>query len=84
MLRHVPLHLAGYFELNPHVLIGSFFVRFLMTWLFLRTEGGIWTAMLRHASVNVTSQFVPVTNASLLVDGAIAIAVIVAGRMWRP
>jgi membrane protease YdiL (CAAX protease family) len=83
MLWHVPLHLAGYFELNQHVLIGSFFGRFLMTWLYIRSGGGIWTAMLLHASVNVTSQFVPVTNASLMVDGAVAIAVLIAGRMWR-
>lgn len=46
--------------------------------------GGIWSAMLLHASVNVASQFVSATNASLLVDGAVAIAVIIAGRMWRP
>jgi membrane protease YdiL (CAAX protease family) len=83
MLWHVPLHYAGYFELSAHVLVGSFFGRFLMTWLFLRSRGGMWTAMLLHASVNVTSQFVPVTNASLLVDGLVAVVVIVAGRMWR-
>jgi membrane protease YdiL (CAAX protease family) len=83
MLWHVPLHMSGDFNLSPHVLIGSFFGRFLLTWLFIRTSGGILSAMLLHASVNVTSQFVPLTNASLLVFGIVAILVIVEGRMWR-
>lgn len=83
MLWHVPLHFSGYFNLSLHVLIGSFFGRFLLTWLFIRTSGGMLSAMLLHASVNVTSQFVPLTNASLVVDGIAAIIVIVGGRMWR-
>jgi len=37
--------------------------------------GGMLSAMLLHASVNVTSQFVPLTNASLLVGGIVAILV---------
>lgn len=83
MLWHVPLHYSGYFNLSLHVLVGSFFGRFLLTWLFIRTSGGMLSAMLLHASVNVTSQFVPLTNASLLVGGIAAILVIVGGRMWR-
>ena len=83
MLWHVPLHYSGYFNLGLHVLVGSFFGRFLLTWLFIRTSGGMLSAMLLHASVNVTSQFVPLTNASLLVGGIVAILVIVGGRMWR-
>ncbi len=83
MVWHVPLHLAGLFDLNPHVLIGSFFGRFLLTWLFMRSSGGVLTAVLLHTSVNVTSQFVPLTNASVLVDAVVALLVIVAGRMWQ-
>ena len=83
MLWHVPLHLSGYFNMNVHVLIGTFFGRFLLTWLFIRSSGGVLTAVLLHTSVNVTSQFVPLTNASLIVDILICLLVIVGGRMWR-
>jgi hypothetical protein len=75
--------MAGYFELSPHVLIGSFFGRFLLTWLFIRSSGGMLTAMLLHTSVNVTSQFVPLTNASLMLDAVVAAVVIIGGKMWR-
>lgn len=83
MLWHVPLHFAGYFSLSMHVLVGSFLGRFLLTWLFIRSSGGLLTAMLLHASVNVTSQFVPLTNASLLIDSLVALAVVIGGKMWR-
>jgi membrane protease YdiL (CAAX protease family) len=83
MLWHVPMHLSGYFELSAHVLIGSFFGRFLLTWLFIRSKGGVLTAILLHTSVNVTSQFVPLTNASLLFDLLVALLVFVGARMWR-
>ena len=81
MLWHVPMHLSGYFNLSAHVLIGSFFGRFLLTWLFIRSSGQWLTALLLHTSVNVTSQFVPLTNASFLVDASIALLVVVSGRM---
>lgn len=83
MLWHVPMHFAGLFNLSVHVLIGSFFGRFLLTWLFVRSSGGVLTAILLHTSVNVTSQFVPLTNASLLVDAVVALLVVVGGKMWR-
>jgi len=83
MLWHVPMHFAGLFNLSPHVLIGSFFGRFLLTWLFIRSSGGVLTAILLHASVNVTSQFVPLTNASLLVDAVVALLIVIGGKMWR-
>ncbi|TFH35990.1 MAG: CPBP family intramembrane metalloprotease [Anaerolineales bacterium] len=83
MLWHVPMYLSGHFNLSAHVLIGSFFGRFLMTWLFIRSSGGVLTGILLHTSVNVTSQFVPLTNASMLVDAVVALLVIVGGRMWQ-
>jgi membrane protease YdiL (CAAX protease family) len=83
ILWHVPMHLSGLFELSAHVLIGSFFGRFLLTWLFIRSSGEWMTALLLHTSVNVTSQFVPLTNASLVVDAVVALLVIVGGRMWQ-
>ena len=83
MLWHVPMHFAGLFNLSAHVLIGSLFGRFLLTWLFIRSSGGVLTAILMHTSVNVTSQFVPLTNASILVDAVVALLVIFGGKMWR-
>jgi membrane protease YdiL (CAAX protease family) len=83
MLWHVPLHMGGLFDLNPHVLLGSFLGRFLLTWLFIRSSGGILSAILLHVSVNVVSQYVPLTYASLPVDAFVAILVILAGQMWR-
>lgn len=83
MLWHVPMHLSGLFDLSAHVLIGSFFGRFLLTWLFIRSSGEWLTGLLLHTSVNVTSQFVPLTNASLVVDGMVALLVIIGGRMWQ-
>ncbi len=83
ILWHVPMHFAGYFNLSMHVLIGSFLGRFLVTWLFIRSSGGLLTAILLHTSVNVTSQFVPLTNASLLIDGLVAFLVVAEGKMWQ-
>jgi len=83
MLWHVPMHFAGYFDLSMHVLIGSFFGRFLITWLFIRSGGGLLTAILLHTSVNVISQFVTLTNASLLIDGLVAFIVVAEGKMWQ-
>jgi membrane protease YdiL (CAAX protease family) len=83
ILWHVPMHFSGFFELNAHVLIGSFFGRFLLTWLFIRSSGAWLTALLLHTSVNVTSQFVPLTYASVIVDAAVAVLVIIGSRMWQ-
>jgi hypothetical protein len=63
--------------------VGGFIGRLLLTWLVIHSSGGWLTALLLHASVNVTSQFVPLTYASLLVDAAVASLVIVGGRMWQ-
>ena len=83
MVWHVPWYVSGDFDLSPHVLLGSFFGRFLLTWLFMHSSGGVLTAVLLHTSVNVTSQFVPLTNASVLVDAAVALLVIIGGKMWQ-
>jgi membrane protease YdiL (CAAX protease family) len=83
MLWHVPMHLSGFFNLSAHTLIGSFFGRFLMTWLFIRSSGDWLTGLFLHTSVNVTSQFVPLTNASLVVDAAVALIVIISGKLWQ-
>ena len=83
ILWHVPLHLAGMYELSPLVLFGTFFARFVFTWLYVRSSGGILTAILFHTSANVASQFIPLTNANLWVEGALALVLVIGARMWR-
>jgi membrane protease YdiL (CAAX protease family) len=86
-LWHLPLQLAGYWNPNIealiHALIGTFFARFIFTWLYNRTNGGILTAVLLHTSANVASEFIPVTYALLILEAVVAIIVIVTDRMWR-
>ena len=87
ILWHVPLQLAGLW--NPetrfliHALVGTFFARFVFTWLYNRSNGGILTAMLFHTSANVASQFIPITSASLIMEAVVAVILVVGGRMWR-
>lgn len=83
ILWHVPLDLAGMYDLSPHVLVGTFFARFVFTWLYIRSCGGLLTAILFHASANVAGQFIPVTNASLWVEGALALVMVIGARMWQ-
>jgi membrane protease YdiL (CAAX protease family) len=87
ILWHMPLHVAGVW--NPDVdslirsLIGTFFARFIFTWLYNRSQGGIWTAMLFHASANEAFEFLPVTQVQFILEAAVALAVVLGDRMWR-
>jgi membrane protease YdiL (CAAX protease family) len=87
ILWHMPLHFAGVW--NPdteslvRALVGTFFARFIFTWLYNRSEGNIWTAILFHASANVAFEFLPVTRVQFVLEAVIAIAVVVGARMWR-
>jgi membrane protease YdiL (CAAX protease family) len=87
LLWHMPLHFAGMW--NPdadalvRALIGTLFARFIFTWLYNRSEGNIWTAILFHASANVAFEFLPVTRVQFVLEAAIAIVVVVGARMWQ-
>jgi membrane protease YdiL (CAAX protease family) len=87
ILWHMPLQFAGLW--NPDMddlvraLVGTFFARFIFTWLYNRSKGNIWTAILFHASANVAFEFLPVTQVQFVLEAAIAIAVVVGDRMWR-
>jgi membrane protease YdiL (CAAX protease family) len=83
VLWHVPLHLAGLYDLSLHVVVGTFFGRFVFTWLYNRSLGGLLTAILFHTSFNVASQFIPLTNIQLLIEAVLALALIAGERMWR-
>ena len=87
ILWHMPLHFAGVW--NPdtddlvRALVGTFFARFIFTWLYNRSKRGVWTAILFHASANVAFEFLPVTQVQFVLEAATAIAVVVGDRMWR-
>jgi membrane protease YdiL (CAAX protease family) len=87
ILWHMPLHFAGVW--NPdtdslvRALVGTFFARFIFTWLYNRSEGGIWTAILFHASANAAFEFLPVTRVQFVLEAVMAIAVVVGDRMWQ-
>ena len=87
ILWHMPLHFAGVW--NPDIeslvraLVGTFFARFIFTWLYNRSKGGIWTAILFHATANVAFEFLPVTQVQFVLEAVIAIAVVLGDRMWK-
>jgi membrane protease YdiL (CAAX protease family) len=87
ILWHMPLHFAGVW--NPDAdalvrsLIGTFFARFIFTWLYNRSKGGIWTAILFHTTANVAFEFLPVTQVQFVLEAVIAIAVVLGDRMWK-
>ena len=87
ILWHMPLHFAGLWNPDTDSLVralaGTFFARFIFTWLYNRSEGGIWTAILLHASANVAFEFLPVTRVQFVLEAAIAIAVVLGDRMWK-
>lgn len=87
ILWHIPMQLAGFW--NPDLvdfiraLIGTFFARFIFTWLFNKTKGGVLSAMLFHASANASFEFLPATYIHMILEAAIAIVIIFAARMWQ-
>ncbi|MHA2379936.1 MAG: CPBP family glutamic-type intramembrane protease [Candidatus Thorarchaeota archaeon] len=87
MLWHMPFHFAGLWspglDALLHTLAGTFFVRFIFTWLYNRTNGGILSGVLLHTSMNVATDFIPVTNTQVVVVALIAAIVIVGDRMWK-
>jgi len=87
ILWHMPLQFAGLWNPDTESLIravvGTFFARFIFTWLYNRSKGGIWTAILFHATANVAFEFLPVTQVQFVLEAVIAIAVVLGDRMWR-
>lgn len=87
ILWHMPGHFAGLW--NPTLeslvrsLIGAFFARFIFTWLYNRTSGGILTAVLLHTSGNTAFAFIPATQVARILEAILAIVIIVSGRMWQ-
>ena len=87
ILWHMPLQIAGLW--NPELdsviraLIGTFFARFIFTWLYNKTEGSILPAILLHVSANVSFEFLPVTHVHMILEALIAVFIIFKARMWE-
>jgi len=83
---HIPMQIAGYWNADiesfVRALIGTFFARFVFTWLYNKTRGGILPAMLFHASANTCFAYLPVTHVHMVLEAILAIMVILGSRMW--
>lgn len=87
ILWHIPFQIGGFWnsELKSFIsaFIGTFFARFIFTWLFNKTEGGILPAMLLHVSANVSFMVLPNTYVSMIIEAILAIVIIIRSRMWE-
>jgi len=87
ILWHIPLQISGLW--NPELgfliraLIGTFFARFIFTWLYNKTEGSILPAILLHVSANVSFEFIPTTHVDMILGALIAVFIIFRARMWE-
>jgi membrane protease YdiL (CAAX protease family) len=87
ILWHMPLQIVGFW--NPELeffiraLIGTFFARFILTWLFNKTKGGILPAMILHVSANVSFAVLPNSDVSMVLEAILAIIIIIKSRMWK-
>jgi membrane protease YdiL (CAAX protease family) len=87
ILWHMPLQIGGLwnpeFDFFIRALVGTFFARFILTWLFNKTKGGIMPAMILHVSANVSFTVLPNTCVAMILEAIIAIVIIVKSRMWE-
>ena len=87
IIWHLPYHFLGLWspglDYLLHTMLGLFFLRFIFTWLYNRTNGGILTGVLLHTSANVATLFIPVTYTQIVLTALIAITVIFIDRMWK-
>jgi len=87
ILWHIPMQITGIW--NPELeffiraLIGTFFARFIFTWLYNKTHGGTLTAILLHVSANVSFEFLPQTHVAMILEGALAVFIIIIAQMWK-
>jgi membrane protease YdiL (CAAX protease family) len=83
---HMPMQIAGYWNSDVdsfvRALIGTFFARFIFTWLYNKTNGGILPAMFLHASANICFAFLPITHVHMILESVLAIIIIIGSRMW--
>jgi len=84
---HIPMQISGFWnsEIDSLVrsLIGTFFARFIFTWLYNKTKGSILPAIILHASANVSFAFLPVTHVHMILEALITVFIILRARMWK-
>jgi len=87
ILWHMPMQISGFWnpELDSFIraLIGTFFARFIFTWLYNKTNGSILPAIILHASANVSFVFLPVTHVHMILEAVITIFIIIKAKMWE-
>ena len=91
-LWHTPLHLQGvYHGIFPDGLPGILLrivttipTTILFTWLFNRTRGNLWLAVVLHTAVNNTAGFwLPLTIGVYAAMILMMVTLIITDRMWR-
>ena len=84
---HIPMQISGFWnpELHSFIrsLIGTFFARFIFTWLYNKTKGSILPAIILHASANLSFAFLPVTHVHMILEALIAVFIIFRAKMWK-
>lgn len=87
ILWHIPFQFGGFWNAESddfiRALIGSFFARFILTWLFIKTRGGLLPVMILHVSANVSFMVLPATYPSMILEAVIAIFLIAKFNMFR-
>ena len=87
ILWHIPFQITGVWnaEMTDFIraLVGTFFARFILTWLFIKTRGGILAAMILHVSANVSFMVLPATYLAMFLEAIIAIYLVIKGKMWE-
>jgi membrane protease YdiL (CAAX protease family) len=87
ILWHIPMQIGGFW--NPELeffiraLIGTFFARFILTWLFNKSKGGILPAMILHVSANVSFAVLPNSDVAMILEAILAVVIVVKSRMWK-
>jgi membrane protease YdiL (CAAX protease family) len=84
---HMPMQIAGFWNADMssfiRALIGTFFARFIFTWMYNQTKGEILPAILFHASANTCFAFLPSTYVHMVLEAVLAITIIIYSRMWK-
>lgn len=87
ILWHIPLQVSGLWnaDFNSFIqaVIGTFFARFVFTWLFNKTKGGILSAILFHVSANVAFAILPTSSISMTIEAILAVFIIIRFRMFE-
>jgi membrane protease YdiL (CAAX protease family) len=88
-LWHLPLYLNGFYpgDLVSGMIGGAIYRVFLaifLAWFYNRTDGNLFLMVLMHTCFNVIVDFLPLSDAVMLLLWVVVVMVIVVkDRMWR-